>query len=447
MISQDSPIFPNREGGAVVPLMEHFKATKKTSACSKECIGRLLAASLAFLPLSSFASETTATEPQEWNNSWSSPYSRALGGSQTAHAITEDAVFANPAGLARTRNPRSKKTVDVVEVPKMSIGGNTALVDGLKGKGLQPSSWLKNFGTAAAESRTYMEMQLFPWLVMGERRGPTYFLGLPIRSSLLALPSTDGGVSRRIETQTTAMAVFGAVLSNRSGTMSLGLSVRPNMRWNSRNTFSIVDIVSSKNLFTEVKKSFSKTTSTAIDLGFTATAGDFWLPTFGLSLLNLPTGCVDNYPNPATGKTQSICGAKRTGDVNDEIPGTKIDPTEIRAGLSITPRFKLGSQRINIKVSGDIYPLPIKSGDKNYGFQNVHINQLTHAGLEIFTGNALSSRNYSLRAGLNEKRTSFGIYIPLPHFSIEAAAYDAALFTGGKAGKERRYLIGLSSDW
>ena len=29
----------------------------------------------------------------EWNSRWSSPYSRALGGSQTAHADNEDALF------------------------------------------------------------------------------------------------------------------------------------------------------------------------------------------------------------------------------------------------------------------------------------------------------------------------------------------------------------------
>jgi len=432
----------------VLPFGRDSQKLKDSIVRSASSHSALVAASLCLLPLPVLAAEPAATtQPQEWKNNWSSPYSRALGGSQTAHAVNEDAVFSNPAALARTRNPRSRKTVDVVEIPKLSVGGNAILMDALKGKGLQPSSWLKNLGTAAAESRTYMEIQLFPWLVMGERRGPTYFLGLPLRSTLLALPSTDGGLSRQIETQTTAMAALGAVLSNRSGTFSLGLTLRPNMRWSSRNNFNIIDIVSSKKLISEAKKSAFKTTSTAIDLGLTATAGDYWLPTLGVSILNLPTGCVENFPNPANGKTQSICGAKRTGEVNNDIPGTQIDPTEIRAGLSITPRFKLGSQRINIKISGDIYPLPIKSGGKNYGFQDVNINQLTHAGVEIFTGNALSSRNYSLRAGLNEKRTSFGIYIPMPHFSIEAAVYDAALFTDGVAGKERRYLIGLSSDW
>ncbi len=432
----------------MVPFKQENKKSKKPSEHMARCLRVVCATAFGLVPTVSYAAESTTTpQSQEWNNSWSSPYSRALGGSQTAHAINEDAVFANPAGLARTRNPRSRKTVDVIEVPKLSLGGNSTLLNGLKGKGLQPSTWLKNFGTAAAQSRTYMEMQLFPWLVMGERRGPTYFLGLPLRSTFLALPTSDNGLSRLIETQTTAMATLGAVLSNRSGTLSLGMTVRPNMRWNSRTNLNIVDIVSSKNLLSEVKKAASKTTSTAVDLGFTATAGDFWLPTLGVSILNIPTGCVENYPNPATGKTQSICGAKRTGDVNDDIPGTRIDPTEIRAGLSIVPRFRLGSQRINIKISGDIYPLPIKLGNKNYGFQNVYINQLTHAGLEIYTGNALSSRNYSIRAGLNDKRTSLGIHIPLPHFSIEAAAYDAALFTDGVASTERRYLIGLSSDW
>lgn len=383
----------------------------------------------------------------DWKNSWSSPYSRGLGGSQTAHAISEDALFANPAALARTRNPRSRKTVGDIEAPKMSLGGNSSLMSALKGKGLQPSSWIKSFASLSAKDRNYLEIQALPWLVLGERRGPTYFIGLPMRSTLTAEPSTNDGISRRILTQTTVMPAMNAALSSRSGAMSLGVTLRPNMRWNTQNELNINDIVSSKTLVSDLKKSTYKTTSTAIDLGLSITAGDYWLPTFGLSILNLPTGCVDNFMNPATGKTQSICGAKRTGNLKEDIPGTRLDPTEIRAGLSIIPRFRLAQYRINMKISGDIFPLPIKSGNKNFGFTDVNINQLTHAGVELFTGNALSNRNPSIRAGMNETRSSLGVYLPLPHFSFEATMYEAALFTNGKAGKERRYLIGLSSDW
>ncbi len=397
-------------------------------------------------PMRSAADESSATE-LDWKNNWSSPSSRGLGGSQTAHAINEDAVFANPAALARVRNPRSRKTLGDIEAPKISLGGNSNLLSALKGKGLQPSSWIKIFASLSAQDRNYMEIQALPWLVLGERRGPTYFLGLPMRSTLTAYPSTNDGTSRRISTQTTAMAAMNATLSSRSGSLSLGVTLRPNMRWNTQNELNLIDIVSSKTLLSDLKKSAHKTTSTAIDLGLSITAGDYWLPTFGLSILNLPTGCVDNFMNPSTGKTQSICGAKRTGSVQEDIPGSRIDPTEVRAGLSIIPRFRLGQYRINMKISGDVYPLPIKSGNKNFGFADVNINQLTHAGLELFTGNALSSRNPSIRAGMNETRSSLGVYLPFPHFSFEASVYEAALFTNGKAGKERRYLIGLSSDW
>lgn len=405
----------------------------------------LLCSILQFLPAS--AAETSTSTNLEWKNAWSSPYSRALGGSQTAHAVNEDALFANPAGLARTRNPRSRSTVDTIEAPKLSLGGNRATMTALKGKGLQPSTWLKDVASLSATQRNFFEVQAFPWMVMGERRGPTYFFGLPMRSTLTALASEDDGLSRKIETQTTATAALSGIISSRSGSMSLALSLRPNLRWNTQNTISLTDIASSKGFISDLKKSAYRTTSTAIDLGLSFTAGDYWLPTFGVSLLNLPTGCVENYTNPATGKKQSICGAKRTGDVKEDIDGTRLDPTEIRAGLSIIPRFKMGRNRINMKISGDIYPLPIHSAGKNYGFKDVNINQLTHAAVEIFTGNALSSRNFSIRAGLNETRQSFGIYIPMPHFSIEATSYEAALFTDGKAVKERRYLIGLSSDW
>lgn len=386
-------------------------------------------------------------QTSEWKNTWSSPYQKSLGGSQTAHAISEDAAFANPANLVRTRNPRSRKSVDVIDVPNLSVGGNAAALASLKGKGLQPSSWLKSLATLATESRGYFEFQSFPWLVMGERRGPTYFLGLPVRSTLITLPSVDGGVTRQILSQTSASALLSAVVSSRSGAVSAGISLRPNIRWNTDATFTLSEVASSKGLLSSIKKATHKTTSNAIDLGMSITASDYWLPTFALSLINLPTDCVENYPNPATGKTQSICGTKRSGSRQETIPETLLDPTEIRAGLSIVPRFRFGSYKFNIKISGDIYPLPIKSGGKTYGLHDVNINQLTHAGIELFTGNAMSTDSFSIRAGLNETRTSFGVSIPMPHFKLEATSYEAALFSDGKAAKERRYLIGLSSDW
>lgn len=383
----------------------------------------------------------------EWNSRWSSPYSRALGGSQTAHADNEDALFANPAMLSRTRNPRSKKGVDVIDAPRISLGGNSALFSSLSGQGNSPSTWLKSLAGDSAGQRNFFEMQSFPWLVMGERRAPTYFLGLPIRSTIQARTSRDDELSRIISTETTAAAAFSMIVTSRTRTLSMGLSIRPNIRWSSSQSISLNDIVSSKSLFSDTKNAALKTTATAVDLGLSLTAGDYWLPTFGLSVLNLPTGCVDNYFNPATGKRQSICGSKRSGQTDDAIDSTRVDPTEVRMGLSIIPRFRLGRMKFNMKVSGDLYPLPISSAGKNYGFRDVNINQLTHAGVEFYMGNALQSSTLSVRLGLNETRTSVGVLLPMPHFTLEATSYEAAVYAGSKLGKERRHLIGLSSNW
>lgn len=383
----------------------------------------------------------------EWNSRWSSPYSRALGGSQTAHADNEDALYSNPAMLRRTRNPRSKKGIDVVDAPRISLGGNTHLLSSIKGNQTTPSAWLQNLAKNAESQINFFEVQSFPWLVMGERRGPTYFFGLPFRSTILASGSKDGGLTRTLSTETTASAAFSVIFSSRTQTLALGLSVRPNVRWSSAQSISLNDVVSSKSLFSNAKAATLKTSATAVDLGFSLTAGDFWLPTFAVSVLNLPTGCVENYTNPATGKQQDICGSKRSGETDSSLDSTRLDPTEVRAGLSIIPRFRVGRTKFNIKVSGDIYPLPIVSGQKKYGFHDVNINQLTHAGVELYTGNALKSSTFSIRLGLNETRTSYGILIPMTYFTLEATTYEAAVFSDSKLGKERRHLIGISSNW
>lgn len=385
--------------------------------------------------------------PQEWKNGWSSSYSRALGGSQTAHAFNEDALFANPAALNKTRHPRSRAAVHVVDVPGLSVGGNSAALSSFKGKALKPAEWLKSLATFSSAERSYFELQMLPWAVLGERGGPTFFLGMPFRSTFISPPSADDGVSRSIFMETTATAALNMSVATRTGATAFGLSLRPNMRWTSQSSYNIADAVSSKSLFAAIKSNSHKTTSAAADLGFIVTAGDFWMPSFALSVLNLPTGCVENFTNPATGKPQSICGTKRNGDVKDDLDGTRLDPTEVRMGVSIVPRVRIAGARLNLKVSGDIYPLPISYRDKNYGFQDVNINQLTHAGIELFLGNALSTRTFSIRGGLNDTRVSWGFAIPLPHFNLEMTSYEAPLLNQGKADKERRYLLGLSSHW
>lgn len=391
--------------------------------------------------------DDTISPTLEWKNTWSSAFSRAVGGSQTAHAFNEDALFANPAALNKTRHPRSRKLVDVVDAPGLSVGGNGTALSALKGKTLQPSLWLKSLAANIPTGRTYFEMQALPWTVLGERGGPTFFLGMPIRSTIIASPAGSDGVSRTISNETTASAAMNMSIATRSGAAAFGLSLRPNIRWNSSLSLNLNEVGSSKSLFGSIKSGNHKTTATPVDVGFIMTAGDFWLPSFGLAVLNLPTACVDNYLNPATGKKQSICGTARTGDVQDDVDATRLDPTEVRMGISIIPRFRVGGVRLNLKISGDIYPLPITTGGKNYGYTDVNINQLTHAGVELFLGNALSTRTFSLRAGLNDTRISWGFSLPLPHFSVDASSYEAALFNDGKATKERRYLIGLSSDW
>ncbi|MEN9810427.1 MAG: hypothetical protein RLZZ488_1994 [Pseudomonadota bacterium] len=424
------------------PIKERGAAMKRQIAQLTNFVIFCLAAQQA-----NAAEGESAVYPQEWKNVWSSSYSRALGGSQTAHAFNEDALFANPAALNKTRHPRSRAAVHVVDVPGLSVGGNSTALSSFKGKALKPSEWLKSLATLSSAERNYFELQMLPWAVLGERGGPTFFVGMPVRSTLIAPPSADNGVSRSVFLESTATAALNMSLASRTGATAFGLSLRPNMRWTSESTYNLADAVSSKSLFAAIKTNSHKTTSTAADLGFIVTAGDFWMPSFALSVLNLPTGCVENFVNPATGKSQSICGAKRSGDVKDDIEGTRLDPTEVRMGVSIVPRIRIGGARLNLKVSGDIYPLPISYRGKNYGFQDVNINQLTHAGVELFLGNALSSRTFSIRGGLNDTRVSWGFAIPLPHFNVEMTSYEAPIFTQGKADKERRYLLGLSSHW
>ncbi len=132
-------------------------------------------------------------------------------------------------------------------------------------------------------------------------------------------------------------------------------------------------------------------------------------------------------------------------ELSDGLCGQLLKPRN--GQKTIVPRVRLGSVRLNLKISGDVYPLPVTAGGKNYGYTDVNINELTHAGFEAFLGNVRDSRSFSIRAGLSHTRMSWGMSIPLAQVSLDLSSYEAALFTAGKASKEKRYLLGLSSHW
>jgi hypothetical protein len=242
--------------------------------------------------------------------------------------------------------------------------------------------------------------------------------------------------------------------STESGLFRYGFSLRPNYRLDyQNNSLDTTDISSTTDLTNVISNNGEHTGSVGIDAGFMATAPDYWFPTFGMVLRNLPMGCDDNYINPINQKTETMCGALRIGGSTNALNTSKVDPTELRAGFSLTPRGKIAGSKVNLRLSLDVYPIPIQIGSNNYSVDNIDTNRLIHAGAELFFGNVLVQEGFAIRTGYMEGGATLGASLNLAFLSIEYSTYivNDTIPQPNNATPtkivERRHLLAISYHW
>src|SRR5690606_5221140 len=130
----------------------------------------------------------------------------------------------------------------------------------------------------------------------------------------------------------------------------------------------------------------------------------------GISVLNLPTGCRENYLNPFTEKRETVCGTAYSGSFGNEDALSTVDPVDIRAGVSITPRL---SRKLAMRFALDAHHLAYVSGEQIYGLQGIEASKLVHAGVELFVGNPLLIPPVAVRAGYNQGFVTMGASLNL----------------------------------
>lgn len=381
---------------------------------------------------------------------WRGVRALGMGNAFTAVANDEDSQFSNPAGLARTRNPRSREGLHRIVLPGVELGGNRNGLGSLGGGGAQ-GNWLGNMAISAEKAggeSSLLEAQTFPSLIFGGKDAATILVGVPARVEARAYaPGTAAPGLVNLESHATVGLALGIAGGFRSGTISYGLSLRPNIRTSVVRNGLAASSLTSDQLKDELTGDAGRSTGVALDAGVLFTAADFWLPTFALSLRNLPTGCRPGYVNPINGRQQTMCGSLRSGTPVAGSNATLVDPTEVRAGFSLTPRFRTDVSRVNLKLSGDFFPLPITFQGNAYGVTDVPLRRLFHLGSELFFGSALIQEGFGLRAGLHDDAPTFGISLSIIGIALEYGTY--VVDTGEKTAtrKERRHLIGLTAGW
>ncbi len=386
---------------------------------------------------------------------WLSPVYAGRGFSTAATSTSSEAVFANPAGLSRMRNPRSRDGLHEVNFPRITLTGSERSLGKLGDALGDPQGTTSNplpEALRAAEpngnSELRFETRVFPSLVFGGKSAATWLVGAfsDSRTTLVRQTGSEAG-RHEVTRDTTIGGVLGVSASSRSGTVSYGLSVRPNARYYSR----VADVMMLPETSPADPTSLAglqRTLGVGIDAGLLFTAADFWLPTLGLVVRNLPLGCVAAIEHPYAKSSSTICGARRSGAIQSGEIRTQVDPTEVRLGVSMTPRFRLGPERLNLRLSAEASPLVVPLGDASYGLPDVPLESLLKAGAELYFGHPLIQNSFAIRSGVSDGEATWGVSIGLSFVSIDYASFARRkVFDDRSNTTTRQHSLGLSAKW
>ena len=382
---------------------------------------------------------------------WSSTVETGQGGGPTAWANDGTSIFYNPAGLSMLHNKHSKHTLFGARSPiPDELELNNQMGTKLE---LDPDSWFKNLLESAhlnPGKPSYIAAQAFPFLVLGGKNAPTFLIGFPLRSENSAVfLDTSHTNNATVKSITTASGAISLADSTQLGVFRWGVSVRPNYRVEySSTTFDYTQNLKTQKFIETVGQYGERTTAVAMDAGFMLTLADYWFPSLGISVRNIPSGCAINYVDPITFKKETMCGTIRAGGKETSSNESRVDPTEVRIGVALTPRFKIAKSMLNIKLTADAYPLPITIADRNYGIPSIDLADLIHVGGELFFGNPLLRSPFVVRGGYMNQQYTWGGSIDFLLFSIGYSSYVAKNYLQDSVGKistnsERRHSIYL----
>lgn len=388
----------------------------------------------------------------EMSTDWVSARHASIGFASVAAAADSEAVFGNPAGLARMRNPRSRRGIHEIHVPRLSVlGSERALSDtanAFQKFGTNPLAAGGNPGKPTGNSSNRYEARAFPSLVFGRKSSATWLLGAfsDNRTHIVHQAAVEDGVFT-VTRDVTVGGVLGLAGSTRGGSISYGLSVRPSVRYYDSNPSVTLEPDAQKDYsvgFTDL----DRTSGVGIDAGLLITASDFWLPTLGFAIRNLPLACVSDVVHPYAKSNTTICGTVRSGSTKPGVIRTLVDPTDIRFGFSMTPRFRAGPERINLRLSAEASPIPIPGGQGSYGLPDVPLEDILKAGVELFAGHPLMVSGFAVRAGIMGGEPTWGVGVDFYMLNVEYSSFtNRVTFDDTSTARTRHHMVGVSTKW
>lgn len=370
-----------------------------------------------------------------------------MGGAFTGVANDESAVWTNPAGISRVRKARSRKGIHLVKFPNLILGLNK---DGRTFQESFQANTEQNVeaivqATEGIEGKPFWaRAALFPVMAYDLGQGNPGAIGLFSNSTTKIAVDRDNPDQTRIEGVADVGGVLNFVITNATNRFSVGVQVRPVYRFAYEDTVAtsfLLENVSAKK--SRLESDSNKSSGVGVDAGLLWTVADFWFPTIGVSALNLPTGCVNDYLNPFTEKRQKICGTAYTGDFGNPEALSRVDPTDIRVGFSIIPRV---FRKFAIRFAIDAHHLYVYDGTSYYGLPGADAGKLLHFGAELFFGNPLLISPLSFRLGASQGFVSAGATVNFAYLSLNFATYGRDISTSSSSKEDRRYLVSISGN-
>jgi len=369
----------------------------------------------------------------------------AVGGAFTAIANDEDAIWTNPAGIARIRKARSRSTVNLIKVPALVIGANTKSREFIQGVG----SNSRNADQIAAQADKLGDKPFWATtgaspIMMFDIDDLPAVVGAYTSTTLKSVVSEDNPELANTNAISDVGAIFGVAFTDRSNRFNIGLQARYLARYAYEDKVPLTTLADGRALQKLIKDKSNKSTALALDMGMLWTFADFWFPTIGMAILNAPSGCRSDYLNPFSKSRINVCGTVFHGEFANQEAVSTVDPADIRLGVSITPRF---GHKLGARIAVDMHHNVVIAGDKVYGLDGLDLIKQLHAGIEFFTGNPLLPSPLTFAFGMNQGYYTVGASLRLGALSLDFASFGRDISSTASPKEDRRLLGGLSLDF
>lgn len=377
-----------------------------------------------------------------------------MGGASVAMSNDHNSIWTNPSGIARIRKARSRHTVHFWTFPAIVAGANEEgqsffnKLQSSAGSGTMAQNIneaVKNSSNKSKFKPLWARLSANPLIYLeAAPNTPIAISAFAASTVKLVFITDDGSESAQVQALTDIGSTLTMAWTNRTNRINFGIQIRPTARYAFDDKINTQILTDKKTMEKRIKSDSNSAVAVGIDTGFMWTFADFWFPTLGVAVYNIPTSCQDQYLNPFTETRQKICGTKYGGTINNPESLFLVDPTDIRAGISITPRL---SRKIALRFAIDMHHLYLTDGNRYIGLPGIEPIKQTHAGVELFFGNPLELNPLSLRAGINQGFVTTGATLRISFLTLEAALYGKDISSEPSQAKDQRFLLSFSGDF